>query len=99
MKQKLSMGRLEWTMLITLSILWGGSFFFMKVALSDLPTFTIVFCRVIIAACSLILLLKLSGIELPRGSEEWRTFFVMGLITLGLLAIGGRLWPRLWRPV
>jgi len=80
MKPKLSMGSLEWAMLITLSILWGGSFFLMKVALADLPTFTIVFCRVVIAASTLFLFLKLSGVALPRGRKIWRTFFVMGFI-------------------
>jgi drug/metabolite transporter (DMT)-like permease len=80
MKQELSMGSLEWAMLITLSILWGGSFFLMKVALADLPTFTIVFFRVVIAASTLFLFLKLSGIALPRGRKIWRTFFIMGFI-------------------
>ena len=36
------MGVLEWLLLITLSVLWGGSFFFAKVALAELPPFTVV---------------------------------------------------------
>lgn len=32
----------EWTMLLGLSVLWGGSFFFTSVALSALPPFTLV---------------------------------------------------------
>lgn len=31
-----TMGRREWALLITLSLLWGGSFFFSKVGLAEL---------------------------------------------------------------
>ena len=37
---------LEWGMLVALSVLWGGSFFFNGVAVRELPTFTVVVCRV-----------------------------------------------------
>ena len=40
------MGSREWTMLILLSVLWGGSFFFVGVAVADLPPLTIVTLRV-----------------------------------------------------
>ena len=43
------MDRVSWLMLITLSILWGGSFFFTEIALVDLPPLTLVLCRVLIA--------------------------------------------------
>ena len=39
-----------WSLLVTLSVLWGGSFFFVEVAVPELPTLTIVFLRVGIAA-------------------------------------------------
>ena len=67
-------------MLILLSVLWGGSFFFMKVALTDLPTFTIVFSRVCIAALALFVLMKAMKINLPRSLKVWRAFFIMGFI-------------------
>ena len=74
------MGLAEWLMLILLSVLWGGSFFFMKVSLAELPTLTIVFCRVAFAAITLGILLKLMGQRLPSGFKLWRTFFIMGFI-------------------
>lgn len=46
------MGPTEWAMLVLLSIIWGGSFFFYAVALTDLPVFTIVFLRVSFSAAS-----------------------------------------------
>ena len=40
----------DWSLLLALSILWGGSFFFVGVAVKHLPPFTIVLLRVVIAA-------------------------------------------------
>ncbi|MCZ6556910.1 MAG: EamA family transporter, partial [SAR324 cluster bacterium] len=40
------MGPIEWVLLGILSILWGGSFFFQKIALRQLPPFTILLGRV-----------------------------------------------------
>jgi len=37
-----SMGAAEWAMLIVLSLLWGGSFFFNGILVKTLPPFTIV---------------------------------------------------------
>ncbi len=45
-----SMGAREWIMLIALSVLWGGSVFFVGVVVADLPPLTIVVLRVGLAA-------------------------------------------------
>ena len=42
-----------WLWLLSLSVLWGGSFFFAKVALGELGPFTVVFARVALAALAL----------------------------------------------
>lgn len=39
------MGPAEWAMLLALSVIWGGSFFFFAIAVTALPTFTIVALR------------------------------------------------------
>jgi drug/metabolite transporter (DMT)-like permease len=70
----------EWAMLMLLSILWGGSFFFVGIAVAELPTFTIVFLRVAIAALGLHLVLRVMGERMPGGLALWRTFFAMGLL-------------------
>jgi drug/metabolite transporter (DMT)-like permease len=74
------MGASEWAMLITLSLLWGASFFFNGVAVQSLPTFTVVVARVVIAAVILHLALRASGLRMPRDAALWRTFFAMALI-------------------
>lgn len=70
----------NWVQLLILSLLWGGSFFFVEVALEGLPVLTIVWCRVALAALFLGLGLVASGNALPRGAELWRALFVMGLL-------------------
>ena len=80
MTRKSLMGAREWIMLILLSILWGGSFFFMKLSLAELPPLLIVFCRVGIAAITLLAYLKISGKKLPSGAKIWLAFFTMGFI-------------------
>jgi hypothetical protein len=40
--QQLRMGGTEWVLLLILSALWGGSFFFFKVLVAELPPFTVV---------------------------------------------------------
>ncbi len=37
-----TMGRTDWLLLVALSGLWGGSFFFVEVALDELRPFTVV---------------------------------------------------------
>ena len=51
-----AMGGVEWLLLIALSLLWGGSFFFTEVALAELPPFTVVLGRVGLAAAALLLM-------------------------------------------
>ena len=70
----------EWLLLIVLSGLWGGSFFFTKIALVDLPPLTIVLSRVILAAIVLTIFVSSRGQKLPTSPKLWRSFFVMGAL-------------------
>ena len=70
----------NWLRLILLSILWGGSFFFVEIALADLPALTIVWFRVGLAALVLAIVLRLSGHRLPRGPGVWPALALMGLL-------------------
>ena len=58
------MGAPEWIALLALSTLWGGSFFFYKVLVAELPPFTVVPGGVSIAALALHLLLPGSALAL-----------------------------------
>ena len=70
----------DWTMLLGLSILWGGSFMFVGVIVGHLPPLTVVWLRVTMAAVVLWLILALRGTPMPRGREAWRVLAVMGLL-------------------
>jgi drug/metabolite transporter (DMT)-like permease len=74
------MGRAAWTMLLMLALLWGGSFFFNGVALRELPTFTLVWLRVAVAALALRLVLAGLGRRMPADSGVWAAFFGVGLL-------------------
>jgi drug/metabolite transporter (DMT)-like permease len=70
----------EWAMLLALSLLWGGSFFFAGIAVRELPPLTIVVLRVGLAAAMLGAALPLFGLALPREAKVWAAFFGMGLL-------------------
>jgi drug/metabolite transporter (DMT)-like permease len=70
----------EWTLLLVLSLLWGGSFFLTGVALTALPPLTVVLLRVGLAALILGLAARLAGARLPRQAGIWRAFLGMGIL-------------------
>jgi drug/metabolite transporter (DMT)-like permease len=74
------MGLIDWCLLLFLSLLWGASFFYAAVALTELPPFTIVLLRVAIAALILHIVLRVVGVRFPWDSKSWRAFFGMGLL-------------------
>jgi drug/metabolite transporter (DMT)-like permease len=67
-----------WLWLLSLTVLWGGSFFFAKVALAELGPFTVAFARVSLAALALALVVPL------RQDAPWRTYFAMGFLNNAL---------------
>ena len=70
----------DWSRLIFLSVLWGGTFFFTGVALKELPPLTLVFLRLSIAALILLPMLWINRIPFPVGIAGWRPYAVMALI-------------------
>ncbi len=74
------MGTAEWAMLITLSVLWGGSFLFVGLLVKVWPPLTIVTARVLVAALALWLFARLMRIEIPFTRPVWLAFLGMGLL-------------------
>jgi drug/metabolite transporter (DMT)-like permease len=74
------MSLLDWSLLLALSLLWGGSFFLVGVAVQALPPFAIVLLRVVIAAIALHVVLRLTRTQMPWDGRTWTAFFGMGLL-------------------
>jgi drug/metabolite transporter (DMT)-like permease len=78
--QRPSMSAADWLLLLGLSLLWGGSFFFAKIAVLELPPLTVALGRVAIAAAILITLARVTGVGLPATLSDWRPYALMGLL-------------------
>ncbi|WP_315778565.1 MULTISPECIES: DMT family transporter [unclassified Bradyrhizobium] len=69
----------DWSLLGLLSLLWSGSFIFNGLALKELPPLTLVLLRIALAAAILLPILRLRGLDLPRGIAGWRPYFAVAL--------------------
>ena len=69
-----------WIMLITLSVIWGGSFLFGRIAMLEWPPFTVALLRVALAAIALWLFLKFTSRRFPVERTFIGAVIVMGLL-------------------
>lgn len=76
----ISMRRQEWIMLLILSVLWGGSFFFVEIAIKELPPLTIVTLRLVFASLTLWIILLSLGHRVPISLKTWTAFLLMGML-------------------
>jgi drug/metabolite transporter (DMT)-like permease len=75
-----SMDLATWSLLLLLGFIWGGSFFFGRIAVQHVPPMTLVLFRVALAAIALHLVFgRLPGFYQTLLSR-WRELLVMGLI-------------------
>ena len=79
-KINITMGLTEWLFIILLSVLWGAAFFMGKVAVAEIPPFTIVFGRIGLGAIILNIIVVATGKRMPRQAGAWGAFLVMGLL-------------------
>lgn len=80
-------------MLLALSVVWGGSFFFNAVLVRELPPLTIVFFRVALAAFFLWVYIFAKGIPVPKTWKAWSSLAVMGLLN-NVLPFGLIVWGQ-----
>ena len=94
----LQMSGSSWLSLLFLSTLWGGSFFFMKIILTEVPPFTLVCMRLSLAALAIVIYARFSGIALRFEPKLWPLFLGIGLMNnvmpFSLLTIGQTLMPH-----
>jgi drug/metabolite transporter (DMT)-like permease len=80
----LMMSAMDWLLLVLLSLLWGGSFYFAKVAVLEIPPLTLAFVRVLIAAAFLAILVRAMGGSFPRDPRLWRDLTIMAALNNAL---------------
>ena len=67
-------------MLLLLAAVWGGSFFFGEIALSEVPPLTITLHRVFWAVPILALIVLIKGLPIPKSKNVWGAYLVMGAL-------------------
>ena len=85
----------EWGLLLSLSGLFGLSYLFQKIGLSELPVFSVVLARVGLAAIPLVVILYAVGQRLPTAPGMWAGFMAIALLNNVVpfsLIIGGQQW-------
>lgn len=82
----------DWGLLLLLSVLWGGSFYFVKVIVQEVPPFTLVLTRFTVASGALWVYLRGCRLSIPKSLTAWAAFAGMGalnnLIPAALIAMG-----------
>jgi drug/metabolite transporter (DMT)-like permease len=80
------------SLLILLSIIWGSSFFNIKIATYSYDPITLALVRVIFASIPLLILCKFKKITIEAFNDKWRIFALIGLCNIAipfvLIAIG-----------
>ena len=77
---RITMNRADWAILLALAVIWGGAFFFISVAVREVPPITYVWLRVTFAALALWAYVwwRGGGSGLPRWA--WRSVLLLALI-------------------
>jgi drug/metabolite transporter (DMT)-like permease len=75
-----------------LSAIWGSSFLFIALGLRGLSPMQLVTGRLLVGAATLLILLRLRGLQLPKGRQAWTSLAIMALISniipFGLISWG-----------
>ena len=83
---------LDLSLLILLAIIWGSSFFNIKIATYSYDPITLALVRVIFASMPLLLICKLRKIKIEAFKENWKWYALIGLCNIAipfvLIAIG-----------
>ncbi len=68
-----------WFVLLLLGAIWGSSYLFIKVAVADIPPFTLVAVRTFVAALALLAVLRFKNESLPRTRQGLLPLLALGV--------------------
>ncbi len=74
--------RLNWLLFLALGFMWGSSYLFIKLAVDDFGTFTLVAIRLAIGAAFLWIVIRVAGQELPRNPRIYGHLLVMAVVNI-----------------
>lgn len=74
--------RLNWLLFLALGFMWGSSYLFIKLAVDDFGTFTLVAIRLAIGAAFLWIVIRAAGQELPRERRIYGHLVVMAIVNI-----------------
>src|SRR5690349_1370762 len=79
-----TLNRADWTILLTLAVLWGGAFIFIGIAVRHVLPLTYVWLRLMIAAGAMWLFVAVRGdrVALPRST--WGSIALLSLLNNAL---------------
>jgi len=75
-----AMSLANWGQLLLLGAIWGGSFFFARIAVAEIPPLTLVLFRVAIAAAALHVYLAMRGPSFARALPMAGSFFILAIL-------------------
>ena len=79
-------------LLILLAIIWGSSFFNIKIATLSYEPITLASVRVLFASIPLLILCKYKKIKVQAFSDDWKSYALIGLCNIAipftLIAVG-----------
>ena len=82
----------DFSLLILLAIIWGSSFFNIKLATYSYEPITLALVRVIFASIPLLILCKIKNIYIEAFTKNWKPYALIGLCNIAipfvLIAIG-----------
>ncbi len=77
-------GATVWALILLLGLIWGGSFFFARIAVLEVPPFTLVFLRLFLAALALHIYLHGRFGLYATLKAQWPSFLIMGFVNNAL---------------
>jgi len=72
----------NWVLFLTLGFIWGSSYLFIKIAVDDFGTFTLVALRLLIGAALLWTVVRIARQPLPRERRIYGHLLVMALVNI-----------------
>ncbi len=74
--------RIDWLIFFTLGFIWGSSYLFIKLAVDDFGTFTLVALRLVVGAILLWIVVRIAKQPLPRERRIYGHLIVMAVINI-----------------